>query len=230
MRLFKLVLENNILEFNAELYKQEIGAAMGSKPVPPYANIFMGKKIDPKILEIAAKFIKNGQVPMEYLKRFLDDYFSFWMGSSKDLHLFYEEINKIHQNIKFTIKHTYNNQEAPEDRCDCIPEKSIPFLDTNLTVINGKISVDLYRKPTDKNQYLLTNSIHPPDCIKNIPYSLALRITRTCTEQDNRELRFTEIKEFLIERKYRKSLIDASIRRARAIPRSVALKRVAKPP
>jgi hypothetical protein len=167
---------------------------------------------------------------MEYLKRFLDDYFSFWMGSSKDLHLFYEEINKIHQNIKFTIKHTYNNQEAPEDRCDCIPEKSIPFLDTNLTVINGKISVDLYKKPTDKNQYILTNSIYPPDCIKNIPYSLALRITRTCTEQDNRELRFTELKEFLIERKYKKSLIDASIRRARAIPRSVALKRVAKPP
>ena len=56
---------------------------MRSKPVPPYSNIFMGKKIDPKIIEIAAKFIKNGQVPIEYLKQFLDDFFSFWMGFSK---------------------------------------------------------------------------------------------------------------------------------------------------
>ena len=76
----------------------------------------------------------------------------------------------------------------------------------------------------------MTNSIHPPDCIKNIPYSLALRITRVCSEEENRELRYNELKEFLLERKYKNSLIDASIRRARAIPRVLALKSVAAPP
>ena len=122
------------------------------------------------------------------------------------------------------MKHTASKLESPEDRCGCQPLESIPFLNTLLSVRNRKISVDLYRKPTDRNQYLLTNSIHPPECINNIPYRLALRIKRTCTEEDEREQRFEELRELLIERKYRKSLIDASIRRVKAISRAQALK------
>ena len=44
------------MEFNSEYYRHQIGAAMGSPPVPPYANIFMAKKIDPKISEIPKGF------------------------------------------------------------------------------------------------------------------------------------------------------------------------------
>ena len=127
------------------------------------------------------------------------------------------------------MKHTTSASEKPEDRCSCNEEVSIPFLDTSLSIKNGSISVDLYRKPTDRNQYLLTSSIHPPDCFKNIPFSLALRITRICTEEENRDKRHTELKEFLIERKYKRSLVDAAIRRARSIPRAQALKQVATP-
>ena len=34
----------------------------------------------------------------------------------------------------------------------------IPFLDVNVSLINGKITTDLYTKPTDKHQYLLQSS------------------------------------------------------------------------
>ena len=44
VRLLQLILQNNIMEFNSEFYKQEIGAPMGSRPVPPYANIFYGQE------------------------------------------------------------------------------------------------------------------------------------------------------------------------------------------
>ena len=87
------------MDFNSEYYIQEIGAVMGLPPVPPYANMFMAKEIYPKFLEIAKRFSKNGQSPMEYLKRFLDDFISLWNGTSKDLHAFFEEINKIHPHI-----------------------------------------------------------------------------------------------------------------------------------
>ena len=53
IRLLNLIVQNNIMEFNGEHYIQEIGAPMGSRPVPPYAYIFMGCKIDPKLLELA---------------------------------------------------------------------------------------------------------------------------------------------------------------------------------
>ena len=211
IRILEFILQNNIMEFNSQFYKQEIGAPMGQIQVPAYANNFMAKKIDPRILALAQKYTKHGKVPMEILKRCLDDFISIWKGTSKDLHKFLEDINQIHPNIKFTMKHTTNSLEVPEDRCDCTEEKSIAFLDTSLMIKNTKISVDLYKKPTDRNQYLLTNSIHPPDCLKNIPYSLALRITRMCTEKEDREKRYMELKEFLIERKYKPSLIDASI-------------------
>ena len=58
VRILKLILENNIMEFNEEYFRQDIGAPMGSGPVPPYANIFMAKYIDPKLLETAQQFIQ----------------------------------------------------------------------------------------------------------------------------------------------------------------------------
>ena len=41
IKLMKLILNNNILKFHELSWKQNIGAAMGSKPVPQNANIFM---------------------------------------------------------------------------------------------------------------------------------------------------------------------------------------------
>ena len=71
--------------------------------------------------------------------------------------------------------------------------------------------------------YLLTSSCHPNSCKRSIPYSLALRITRICTEPETREKRYKELKDMLIERGYSSGLIDAAIRRARNIPRNQAL-------
>ena len=44
---------------------------MGSRPVPPYANNFMAKFIDPKLLEIAKPFIKDGIFPIKTSETFL---------------------------------------------------------------------------------------------------------------------------------------------------------------
>ena len=43
LELLELVLSQNIFEFDEKLYRQEIGVAMGGKPAPNYANIFMAK-------------------------------------------------------------------------------------------------------------------------------------------------------------------------------------------
>ena len=228
VRLMQLILQNNFFKFNNEIWKQEIGASMGSKPIPSYANIFMAKKIDNKIKELALKHTGTGISPMKILKRFLDDLFSIWCGTSKSLHKLLQEMCKINTNIKFTIKHTKNEHEAQEDRCECSPESSIPFLDTSLSIQHGKIEVDLYKKPSDRNQYLLTSSCHPPDCLTAIPYSLALRINRICTDTNKRNMRLQELKELLLERQYKSSIIDAAIKRAIKIPRSEAIKKVAK--
>ena len=47
------------------------------------------------------------------------------IGTTKDLHKFLNEINTIHPNIKFTLKHSTSNQKHPEDKCDCDQSSSI---------------------------------------------------------------------------------------------------------
>ena len=83
-------------------WKQNIGAAMGSKPVPHYANIFMSK-IDKKIEALAEE---DKAVYLALLKRFLDDFFLLYFGSTKKLHGLFEKINHMHPTIKFTMSHT----------------------------------------------------------------------------------------------------------------------------
>ena len=46
---------------------------------------------------------------------------------------------------------------------------------------------DLYRKPTDRNQYLLLDSCHPKTTTRAIPKSLGLRIVKICSEPEIRE-------------------------------------------
>ena len=70
----------------------------------------------------------------------------------------------------------------------------------------------------------MTSSCHPPQTTINIPFSIALRIVRICTEEDQREQRFDELKQFLIDREYKPGMIDSAITNARSIPRKEALK------
>ena len=141
-----------------------------------------------------------------------------------------DSVNKMNDSIKFTIQHTtpYNIECETCDQCECEAVNSIPFLDTQCTIKNNKIIIDLYKKPTDRNMYLLTSSCHPAHVTSNIPFSLALRIVRICSESESRDQRLGELKQMLLDRDYKAKIVDAAIEKARNIPRSEALKRVVK--
>ena len=79
---------------------------MGTKPAPSYADIFMAMKIDKKMWELAEKFKTEGEVPIKFLKRFLDDIFTVFLGSIKTLHEFINELNQVHTKLRFKIPPT----------------------------------------------------------------------------------------------------------------------------
>ena len=116
------------------------------------------------------------------------------------------------------MDHTDNPVEDIQDKCDRIPKESISFLVTSCSLKNGKIEIDLYRKESYRNQYLLPSSIHPTSVTKNIPFSLALRIIGTCTSPDIRDMRLTELRNMLMYREYPERLVSSAIDRARTIP------------
>ena len=71
---------------------------------------------------------------------------------------------------------------------------------------------------------MLLSFAHPSHVTKSMPYSLALRIVRNCSEPETRDMRFKELKRMLLARDYKPNIINENIRKARAIPRSEALK------
>ena len=158
-------------------------------------------------------------------KRFLDDIFLIWTGSLDKLHQFLDDLNQMHPTIKFTMNHT---KRETENACECHPCPSIPFLDTSASVENNQIVTDLFRKPTDRCQYLLTSSCHPAHVTQNIPFSLAYRIVRICSEPESRDKRLSELKDLLLSRNYKSNLVDSALEKARKIHREEAIKKVTK--
>ena len=154
--------------------------------------------------------------------------FKILIGTTKQLHKLFEDMNKIHPSLKFTMNHTTPAEEPETDRCECQQKESIPFLDTSLSIENGRIEIDLYKKETDRNQYLLRESCHPAGITSSIPFSLSLRIVRICTKTENRDKRRLELKKVLQERGYPEQTIDRGIYRARKIPRKIALLKIRK--
>ena len=227
-KLMELTQASNIFEFNQDLWIQLVGVAMGIHPAPSYANIYLARKLDNQIAALGEKYGTNGKSAWLLFKRFLDDLIKIFVGTTKQLHNLFNEMNAIHPTIKFTMTHTTPKEEGVEDRCNCEPLDSIPFLDTSLSIQNGKIDTDLFKKETDRNQYLLRESCHPSGVTASIPYSLGLRIVRIFSTTQNRDLRMRELKIVLLQRGYPEELINRGIEKARKIPRKVALLKVRK--
>ena len=143
-RMMEIVLDWNLFEFHEAEYIQKVGVAMGIHPAPNYADIFMAKRVDNKIIEIIELFKKAHEehnTPMLLmLKRFLDDFFLILQCTTKQIHQLLLEFNKINASIQFTMEHTSDELEAKEIyKCDCTPNKSISLLDTSCRIENGKI-------------------------------------------------------------------------------------------
>lgn len=155
-----MILTMNNFKFNDEHFIQKYGTAMGTKMAPAFANLFMG--------DFESKALDGFPDKTFLCWSYIDDIFTIWTLGEDKLGEFINYLNSIHQTIKFTSERSTT---------------SIPFLDVTIQLNNGKIEPDLYCKPTNKHQYLLSTSSHPHHTKRSIPYSLALRLRRICSTE-----------------------------------------------
>ena len=80
-----------------------------------------------------------------------------------------------------------------------------------------RIWMDMQNKPKNSKRYIIFTSNHPRHCLTNIPFSLARRICTIVENENVKEKRFKELKKTLLQQKCPKSLIEASILRAKEI-------------
>jgi len=195
------ILTNNNFTFSDKHYLQLTGTAMGTRMAPKYANIFMAN-FEKQLLSISQN------KPLHYF-RFIDDIFMIWTSGLDNLKTFIESANNLHPSINFTYEYSTTN---------------IAFLDTKIHISNNKIETEIYTKPTDSHQYLLPSSCHPRHVVKNLPYSLALRIKRICSTEPFFQKHIQQLKQQLLQRNYRESDIQMCINRLENTTREQLLK------
>ena len=119
--------------------------------------------------------------------------FKIYCGTTKRLRLLFNEMNAIHPSIKLSMSHTLNKFEDASTQCDCQDRDSILFLDTLYKIASGRLILDLYKKPKDRNMYLLPSSCHPHHHHENTPFSFGMRINRICSLPESKKQRFQEL-------------------------------------
>ena len=90
-------------------------------------------------------------------------------------------------------------------------------------IITIIIETDLFTKPTDKHQHLLSSSCHPQHTNKAIPFSLALRLRLICSTDVKFKLRINELNTYLLARGYNNIFLEEQFVRAANISRNNAL-------
>ena len=78
-------------------------------------------------------------------------------------------------------------------------KSKLNVLDVSLHLVDGFIQTDVYSKPTDSHLYLSPSSAHPKHVFKAIPFGVALRLRRNCSEDNFLNNRLEEYKGYLIE-------------------------------
>ena len=98
--------------------------------------------------------------------------------------LIFTHLNKSHALLKFKVNYNFQS-------------KSVEFLDTIISISSdGFIKTTFYTKPGKKCSYFLPSSCHPSHVTENIPYSLALRLKRICSDAVDFLVQLDFLKEF----------------------------------
>ena len=109
----------------------------------------MGSPVSATVADIVMEHVEETAIstaphPLRWWFRCVDD--SHSCLKTTQVNEFHDHLNSISPHLQFTI-------ELEENRC-------LPFLDTMTIRSNGKIEVDIYRKPTHTDKYLHHDSHH----------------------------------------------------------------------
>ena len=133
-----------------------------------------------------------------------------WTGSEQELLDFISDSNKKHPSIKFEFKYSQTKIEFPD---------VLVYKDHN-----NMLQTTIYRKQTDRQNYLDARSEHPKSLKDSIPYSQALRIKRICSSQQEFLNHTAKMINQFQKRGYDRSLIEQQINKANLQEREQLLK------
>jgi hypothetical protein len=138
----EICVEQNYFLFNGYYYKQKEGLAMGSPLSPILAEIFMDH-LEEKIFNSNHQYTKN----IFYWFRYVDDILCCWIGTLRQLDQFLQFLNPLHDSINFTMETEVDNK--------------LHFLNLTIEIREHKHIFSIHRKPTNTDQVIPADSVHP---------------------------------------------------------------------
>lgn len=169
---------------------------MGSNVAPSYANLYMA------FLEDTFTYSSHHSRFILGWWRFIDDIFVVWTGSAYQLSLFHAFLNQIDSSIQFTL--TFSAEK-------------IQFLDTEISIENGRLHTKLYVKSTDKNTLLQFKSCHPQKMVKSLPFSQMLRVRRIVDREGKVDSAFADMVKKFREQGYPNNLVEYHKNRVKSL-------------
>lgn len=193
------LLQIGYFRFNDMFFKQIKGLAMGSRPAPPLAILYVYLTVEKPLLENDFTYALNHipkppDIKIEYWDRYVDDVFSAIQGDEQTVDRLFAYVNQLNPDIQFTH--------------EC--ESEVPYLDllvsrdptTNSPLFN------IYFKPTNLGIFLNYNSHHPRNIIINTAKNEYKRALKNCSNDDLKSKAFKRISYTLLDNDYPSYVID----------------------
>ena len=157
VKLLELASKDVVMLTHDGYYRQIDGLAMGAKPAPPLANIWLSK-FEPIIRDTATIF-----------ERYMDDIIR--EIKIQDIKAKLDQLNQLHPKLKFTIEIEENGR--------------LPFLDMEICHVGNRLSSTWYVKPTDTGLIMNFHALAPRRYKKSVVRSFVHRIYRCCSTREN---------------------------------------------
>ena len=139
-----------------------------------------------------------------FWKRFIDDIFLIFLGTTNQLQSLQDFMNHLHATIKFSFQRS---------------TQQISFLDMKIHIrADRKLSTTLFRKPTDFAALLHFHSNHSLKCKESIVFSQALRYHLLIADDNLLQKKLDSLTISLLTRKYPLDIIIHNISKVQSPP------------
>ena len=204
----KMCIENSVVHYRGAWYCSILGIPTGGPESGSIANIVVYFVIQKKLL-IHPEIQRLNKVSSR--RRFLDDLWFGWLGTSREFSLFLAALNRV-GGSNFGI--TFKGAVGPE----------VDFLDISISLkSNGKLETKLFVKPTDASRYLNRRSDHGPHTFKSTPFSQFRRAVVICSNDDDRNQSILYMAKKFMDSGYKQTEIDVAKEKALSLNRETIL-------
>ncbi len=213
-KILKFHLENAYFKFDGKFFRQKTGLPIGSSIGGPIACLALAKEEDRLLEELKASNPDLAEI-FEWYRRYLDDSVLMFGATSR------EEANRTAERLYVLLK----GMNPAFDFTSTGAVKNLVVLDISIECQEEGLRLKNYQKPTDKRTLLAASSSHPDHVKRAIPYSVALRMRRLCTEESDFRLALVDQAWALLGRGHKEEHILDGFTRAVLKPRSEALQK-----